>query len=60
MSVKKKVNKVKKKKPNLNELILGVYLESLVKSLKEGKNPDKMYERVKSMISEYQDYKINK
>ena len=60
MSVKKKVNKVKKKKPNLNELILGVYLESLVKSLKEGKEPDKMYERVKSMISEYQDYKINK
>ena len=57
MLVKKKVIKVKKKKPNLNELILGVYLESLVKSLKEGKNPDKMYERVKSMISEYQDYK---
>ena len=60
MSVKKKVNKVKKKKPNLNELILGVYLESLVKSLKEGKKPDKMYERVKSMISEYQDYKLSK
>ena len=57
MSVKKKVNKVKKKKPNLNELILGVYLESLIKALKEGKEPDKMYERVKSMISEYQDYK---
>ena len=57
MLVKKKVTKVKKKKPKLNELILGVYLESLVKSLKEGKNPDKMYERVKSMISEYQDYK---
>ena len=60
MSVKKKVVKVKKKKPNLNELILGVYLESLIKALKEGKEPDKMYERVKSMISEYQDYKINK
>ena len=57
MLVKKKVTKVKKKKPKLNELILGVYLESLVKSLKEGKEPDKMYERVKSMISEYQDYK---
>jgi len=57
MTIKKKVTKVKKKKPKLNELILGVYLESLVKSLKEGKNPDKMYERVKSMISEYQDYK---
>ena len=57
MSVKKKVVKVKKKKPNLNELILGVYLESLIKALKEGKEPDKMYERVKSMISEYQDYK---
>ena len=37
MSVKKKVVKVKKKKPNLNELILGVYLESLIKALKEGK-----------------------
>ena len=60
MLVKKKVTKVKKKKPKLNELILGVYLESLVKSLKEGKNPDKMYERVKSMISEYQDYKLSK
>ena len=60
MLVKKKVTKVKKKKPKLNELILGVYLESLVKSLKEGKEPDKMYERVKSMISEYQDYKLNK
>ncbi len=60
MSVKKKVVKVKKKKPNLNELILGVYLESLVKALKEGKEPDKMYERVKSMISEYQDYKLSK
>ena len=57
MSVKKKVIKVKKKKPNLNELILGVYLESLIKALKEGKEPDKMYERVKSMISEYQEYK---
>jgi hypothetical protein len=60
MLVKKKVTKVKKKKPKLNELILGVYLESLVKSLKEGKEPDKMYERVKSMISEYQDYKLSK
>jgi hypothetical protein len=60
MLVKKKVIKVKKKKPKLNELILGVYLESLVKSLKEGKEPDKMYERVKSMISEYQDYKLSK
>ena len=38
-------------------MILGVYLESLVKALKEGKNPDTMYERVKSMISDYQDYK---
>jgi hypothetical protein len=54
---KKKVIKVKKKKPLLNELILGVYLESLVKSLKEGKEPDKMYERVKSMIGDYQEYK---
>ena len=60
MLVKKKVTKVKKKKPKLNELILGVYLESLVKSQKEGKEPDKMYERVKSMISEYQDYKLSK
>ena len=60
MLVKKKVTKVKKKKPNLNELILGVYLESLIKALKEGKEPDKMYERVKSMISEYQDYKLSK
>ena len=57
MFVKKKVIKVKKKKPTLNEMILGVYLESLVKALKEGKNPDTMYKRVKSMISEYQEYK---
>ncbi|MBC8421858.1 MAG: hypothetical protein H8E03_00400 [Pelagibacteraceae bacterium] len=47
------VTKIKKKKPTLNELILGVYLEALVTALKEGRKPDAMYNRLKLMIDEY-------
>jgi hypothetical protein len=51
------VIKIKKKKPTLNELILGVYLESLVTALKAGKKPDALYERLKQMIDEYNEVK---
>ena len=55
--------KIKSKKPTLNELIMGVYLESINKALISGKNPEYMYKRLQMMIDEqktYRNYKKRK
>ena len=52
--------KVKSKKPTLNELIMGVYLESINKALISGKNPEYMYKRLQMMIDEQKTYRNSK
>ena len=52
--------KIKSKKPTLNELIMGVYLESINKALISGKNPEYMYKRLQMMIDEQKTYTNSK
>ena len=52
--------KIKSKKPTLNELIMGVYLESINKALLSGKNPEHMYKRLQMMIDEQKTYRNSK
>ena len=52
--------KIKSKKPTLNELIMGVYLESISKALISGKNPEHMYTRLQEMIVEQKEYRDSK
>ena len=52
--------KIKSKKPTLNELIMGVYLESINKALISGKNPEYMYTRLQEMIVEQKEYRDSK
>ena len=52
--------KIKSKKPTLNELIMGVYLESINKALISGKNPEYMYKRLQMMIDEQKTYMNSK
>ena len=52
--------KIKSKKPTLNELIMGVYLESINKALISGKNPECMYKRLQIMIGEQKSYRNSK
>ena len=51
---------IKSKKPTLNELIMGVYLESINKALISGKNPEYMYKRLQMMIDEQKTYRNSK
>ena len=52
--------KIKSKKPTLNELIMGVYLESISRALISGKNPEHMYKRLQIMIGEQKSYRNSK
>ena len=52
--------KIKSKKPTLNELIMGVYLESIIKALISGKNPEFMYKRLQMMSDEQKTYRNSK
>ena len=52
--------KIKSKKPTLNELIMGVYLESISRALISGKNPEHMYKRLQIMIGEQKSYRDSK
>ncbi|MBA08371.1 MAG: hypothetical protein CMG52_05645 [Candidatus Marinimicrobia bacterium] len=52
--------KIKSKKPTLNELIMGVYLESINKALISGKNPKHMFKRLQIMIEEQKSYRNSK
>ena len=51
---------IKSKKPTLNELIMGVYLESINKALISGKNPEYMYKRLQIMVEEQKTYRDSK
>jgi len=51
---------IKSKKPTLNELIMGVYLESINKALLSGKNPEHMYKRLQIMVEEQKTYRDSK
>jgi hypothetical protein len=55
-----KLNKIKKKKPTLNELIMDVYLDSINKALIAGKNPESMYKRLQKMVVEQKQYRDSK
>ena len=51
---------IKSKKPTLNEVIMGVDLESINKALISGKNPEYMYKRLQMMIDEQKTYRNSK
>ncbi len=52
--------KLKTKKPTLNELIMGVYLDSINRALLAGKNPESMYKRLQLMVAEQKSYRDSK